>query len=60
MAIVGAKDGEKFKDLANWSYAIGYGVGSGSPLSPSFNFCLELAKGSEVCRSFRVFELSQL
>lgn len=49
MAIVGAKDGEKYKDLANWSYAIGYGVGSGSPLSPSFNFCLELAKGSEVC-----------
>ncbi|KAK1404443.1 Beta-galactosidase 9 [Heracleum sosnowskyi] len=49
---IGAKDVEKYKDLANWSYAIGYGVGSGSPLSPSFNFCLELAKGSEFIASF--------
>lgn len=53
LAIVGTKGAEKYNDLANWSYAIGYGVGSGSPLSPSFNFCLELAKGSEVCRNLK-------
>jgi hypothetical protein len=45
----------------NWSCAIGYGVGSGSPLSPSFNFGLELAKSSQVI--FRIvqiiFEFSQ-
>ncbi|KAE8022796.1 hypothetical protein FH972_008566 [Carpinus fangiana] len=41
------KDGAKYKNLMNWSCAIGYGVGSGSPLSPSFNFGLELAKSSQ-------------
>jgi hypothetical protein len=44
----GNKDGAKYKNLMNWSCAIGYGVGSGSPLSPSFNFGLELAKSSQV------------
>lgn len=46
--IVGSKNGAKYKNLENWSCAIGYGVGSGSPLSPSFNFGLELAKSSQV------------
>ncbi|THG12093.1 hypothetical protein TEA_027185 [Camellia sinensis var. sinensis] len=46
--IVGSKDGNRYKNLANWSCAIGYGLGSGSPLSPSFNFGLELAKSSQV------------
>lgn len=49
LLIVGSKSGQKFKNLENWSCAIGYGVGSGSPLSPSFNFGLELAKSSQVC-----------
>ncbi|KAF5739624.1 hypothetical protein HS088_TW12G00833 [Tripterygium wilfordii] len=47
-----SKDGEKYKNLMNWSCAIGYGVGSGSPLSPSFNFGLELAKSSQFIASF--------
>lgn len=37
-----------FKDLKNWSCAIGYEVGSSSPLCPSFNFGLELDKTSQV------------
>ncbi|PON52518.1 beta-galactosidase [Parasponia andersonii] len=48
----GSKDGAKFRTLKNWSAAIGYGAGSGSPLSPSFNFCLELAKSSQFIASF--------
>ncbi|TXG54662.1 hypothetical protein EZV62_019918 [Acer yangbiense] len=44
----GGKEGAKYKNLMNWSCAIGYGVGSGSPLSPSFNFGLELDKSSQV------------
>ncbi|PON56194.1 beta-galactosidase [Trema orientale] len=48
----GSKDGAKFRTLKNWSGAIGYGAGSGSPLSPSFNFCLELAKSSQFIASF--------
>ncbi|OAY25749.1 uncharacterized protein LOC110604481 [Manihot esculenta] len=48
----GSKDAVKYKNLMNWSAAIGYGVGSGSPLSPSFNFCLELAKNSQFIASF--------
>ncbi|XP_022884039.1 uncharacterized protein LOC111400839 isoform X2 [Olea europaea var. sylvestris] len=44
----GSKGGTKYKNLENWSCAIGYGLGSGSPLSPSFNFGLELAKNSQV------------
>lgn len=49
LCAVGSKDRARYKDLANWSCAIGYGLGSGSPLSPSFNFGLELAKSSQVC-----------
>ncbi|KAF5961696.1 hypothetical protein HYC85_002905 [Camellia sinensis] len=41
---VGSKDGAKYKNLANWSCAIGYGLGSDSPLRQSFNFGIELAK----------------
>ncbi|KAH0696726.1 hypothetical protein KY290_015920 [Solanum tuberosum] len=48
----GSKYDQKFKNLENWSCAIGYGVGSGSPLSPSFNFGLELAKSSQFIASF--------
>ncbi|XP_011047315.1 PREDICTED: uncharacterized protein LOC105141704 [Populus euphratica] len=48
----GTKDGAKYKNLMNWSAAVGYGVGSGSPLSPSFNFSLELAKTSQFVASF--------
>ncbi|KAF7801511.1 plant/K24A2-2 protein [Senna tora] len=42
----------KLTNLMNWSCAIGYGVGSGSPLSPSFNFGLELVKSSQVKNPF--------
>lgn len=49
---VGSKDVPKYKNLNNWSCAIGYGLGSGSPLSPSFNFGLELAKNSQFIASF--------
>ncbi|XP_073155442.1 uncharacterized protein [Henckelia pumila] len=48
----GSKDGARFKNIENWSCAIGYGLGSGSPLSPSFNFGLELAKNSQFIASF--------
>ncbi|KAJ4729219.1 Beta-galactosidase [Melia azedarach] len=48
----GGKEDAKYKNLMNWSCAIGYGVGSGSPLSPSFNFGLELAKSSLFIASF--------
>ncbi|XP_009760759.1 uncharacterized protein LOC107784250 [Nicotiana tabacum] len=48
----GNTNGAKYKNLENWSCAIGYGVGSGSPLSPSFNFGLELAKNSQFIASF--------
>ncbi|KAI5604779.1 hypothetical protein BDE02_01G310300 [Populus trichocarpa] len=48
----GSKDDAKYKNLMNWSAAVGYGVGSGSPLSPSFNFSLELAKTSQFIASF--------
>ncbi|KAF5479591.1 hypothetical protein F2P56_000400 [Juglans regia] len=48
----GIKDGAKYKNLRNWSCAIGYGVGSSSPLSPSFNFGLELNKSSQFIASF--------
>lgn len=40
------------KDMMNWSYAIGYGFGSSSPLSPSFNFSIELVKSSQLIASF--------
>ncbi|KAL6143291.1 hypothetical protein ACLB2K_053986 [Fragaria x ananassa] len=48
----GSKDGQKYKDVKNWSGAIGYGVGSGSPLSPSFNFGLELSRSNQFIASF--------
>ncbi|KAM7509127.1 hypothetical protein LguiA_019580 [Lonicera macranthoides] len=48
----GKKDVASYKNLANWSCAIGYGLGSGCPLSPSFNFGLELAKNSQFIASF--------
>ncbi|KAG9141203.1 hypothetical protein Leryth_001690 [Lithospermum erythrorhizon] len=48
----GGKCIPKYKNLENWSCAIGYGLGSGSPLSPSFNFGLELAKNSQFIASF--------
>ncbi|KAJ6792171.1 Uncharacterized protein M6B38_240690 [Iris pallida] len=40
------------KDLKNWNCAIGYGLGSSSPLSPSFNFAIELVKSSQLIASF--------
>ncbi|KAF3489623.1 hypothetical protein F2Q69_00056041 [Brassica cretica] len=46
------KDTAKYSDLRNWSCAAGYGVGSRSPLSPSFNFGLELARSSQFIASF--------
>ncbi|KAK6928334.1 hypothetical protein RJ641_006925 [Dillenia turbinata] len=49
---LGSKDIAKYKNLNNWSCAVGYGLGSVSPLSPSFNFSLELAKSSEFIASF--------
>ncbi|XP_061363206.1 uncharacterized protein LOC133306838 isoform X2 [Gastrolobium bilobum] len=42
----------KLSNLMNWSCALGYGGGSGSPLSPSFNFNLELVKSSQFIASF--------
>ncbi|XP_071706871.1 uncharacterized protein [Rutidosis leptorrhynchoides] len=45
-------DGARYNNFKNWNYAIGYGVGSGSPLSPSFNFGLELAQSSQFIASF--------
>ncbi|GMI86811.1 outer membrane 47 [Hibiscus trionum] len=48
----GSKDEMKYKNMLNWSCAVGYGVGSGSPLCPSFIFGLELAKGSQFIASF--------
>uniref|UniRef100_A0A1J3ESR4 Uncharacterized protein n=1 Tax=Noccaea caerulescens TaxID=107243 RepID=A0A1J3ESR4_NOCCA len=47
-----SKDTQKYTDLRNWSCAAGYGVGSRSPLSPSFNFGLELARSSQFIASF--------
>ncbi|KAK9113752.1 hypothetical protein Syun_020549 [Stephania yunnanensis] len=41
-----------YDDIKNWSCAIGYGLGAKSPLSPSFNFAIELARGSQLIASF--------
>jgi len=41
-----------FTELENWNCAISYGVGSTSPLSPSFIFSLELARSTQVCFNF--------
>lgn len=48
----GSEDEMKYKNKLNWSCAIGYGVGSGCPLTPSFTFGLELAKSSQFIASF--------
>jgi hypothetical protein len=37
-----------FEDLKNWDYTISYDMGSASPLSPSFNFSLELVRSTQV------------
>ncbi|KAM7280575.1 hypothetical protein ACFE04_007709 [Oxalis oulophora] len=50
--LYGNKDDQRYKNLKNWSCAIGYGAGTSSPLSPSFNFGLELAKNSQFIASF--------
>ncbi|XP_029125157.1 uncharacterized protein LOC109788790 [Cajanus cajan] len=42
----------KLSNLKNWSCAMGYGVGSGSSLYPSFNVGLELVKSSQFVASF--------
>ncbi|KAJ4888227.1 hypothetical protein Rs2_27975 [Raphanus sativus] len=47
-----SKDTEKHRDLRNWSCAASYGLGSRSPLSPSFNVGLELARNSQFSASF--------
>ncbi|KAI3793949.1 hypothetical protein L1987_36572 [Smallanthus sonchifolius] len=46
------KDDARYRNLKNWNYAIGYGLRTGSPLSPSFNFGLELAQNSQFIASF--------
>lgn len=47
-------------DLKNWNCAISYGMGSTSPLSPSFNFSLELVRNTQVshyCSHYLITEL---
>ncbi|VAH71792.1 unnamed protein product [Triticum turgidum subsp. durum] len=48
----GSKHPMPFTDLKNWNFAIGYGLGSTSPLSASFTFALELIRRSQVCYIF--------
>ncbi|EPS70531.1 hypothetical protein M569_04229, partial [Genlisea aurea] len=48
----GGKEGSPYRNMENWSCAVGYGLGSGSPLSPSFNFALEFARNSQFIASF--------
>ncbi|TVU20210.1 hypothetical protein EJB05_36409 [Eragrostis curvula] len=48
----GSKHPMPFTDLENWNCAISYGVGSTSPLSPSFIFALELARNTQLTASF--------
>uniref|UniRef100_A0A0D9WK45 Uncharacterized protein n=1 Tax=Leersia perrieri TaxID=77586 RepID=A0A0D9WK45_9ORYZ len=43
---------DPFTDLKNWNCAISYGMGSTSPLSPSFNFSLELVRSTQLVASF--------
>jgi len=43
----GSKHPMPFTELENWNCAISYGVGSTSPLSPSFIFSLELARSTQ-------------
>lgn len=56
--IGGSKHPMPFTDLKNWNCAIGYGVGSSSPLSPSFNFALELVRSSQLVASFYQHHIS--
>jgi hypothetical protein len=49
-----------FTELENWNCAISYGVGSTSPLSPSFIFSLELARNTQVCFSYTCFSVRKL
>ncbi|XP_024365776.1 uncharacterized protein [Physcomitrium patens] len=44
--------GQKSFENGSWSYAIDYGVGSKSPLEPSFNFCVELCDNSKLIASY--------
>jgi len=48
----GSKHPMPFTELENWNCAISYGVGSTSPLSPSFIFSLELARSTQLIASF--------
>uniref|UniRef100_A0A452ZZX5 Uncharacterized protein n=1 Tax=Aegilops tauschii subsp. strangulata TaxID=200361 RepID=A0A452ZZX5_AEGTS len=48
----GNKHPMPYTDPKNWNYAISYGVASTSPLSPSFNFSLELARNTQLIASF--------
>ncbi|KQK04725.1 uncharacterized protein LOC100839992 isoform X3 [Brachypodium distachyon] len=41
-----------FEDLNNWNFAVSYGLGSTSLLSPSFNFSLELLRDTQLIASF--------
>ncbi|XP_047043970.1 uncharacterized protein LOC124648221 [Lolium rigidum] len=47
------------EDLKNWDYAISYDVGSASPLSPSFNFSLELLRSTQLVASFYQHQVAQ-
>ncbi|XP_058087994.1 uncharacterized protein LOC131234976 [Magnolia sinica] len=47
-----SKNGTSYNDVKNWSWAIGYGSGSSSPLSPSYNFGLEFVRSSQLIASF--------
>lgn len=48
----GNKHHMPYMDSKNWNCAISYGVGSTSPLSPSFIFSLELARSTQLIASF--------
>ncbi|XP_044984193.1 uncharacterized protein LOC123451531 isoform X1 [Hordeum vulgare subsp. vulgare] len=50
--IGGNKHPMPYTDPKNWNYAVSYGVASTSPLSPSFNFSLELARNTQLIASF--------
>uniref|UniRef100_M8ARM2 Uncharacterized protein n=1 Tax=Aegilops tauschii TaxID=37682 RepID=M8ARM2_AEGTA len=47
----GNKHPMPYTDPKNWNYAISYGVASTSPLSPSFNFSLELARNTQATKT---------
>ncbi|KAL6848885.1 hypothetical protein ACP4OV_021468 [Aristida adscensionis] len=48
----GNKHPVPFMELENWNCAISYGVGSTSPLSPSFIVSLELVRSTQLTASF--------